>query len=1116
MAFILWSAATAMAENDSLFYFKVPSTNLNANTYMHFSTGLSSGFNFSESIHGDECYQKAVDYFAMSNYDSACYFYDLAGHYFENACDWEHYCRSLIGITNSHLKKRNYAKAENCINDVELYALNYLDKHDAIHADIESLRGILLLKLGKKNVSVNHFIHAIEIRLAANGSSDPELSKLYNKLGVNYYMLGEFDIALENYNEALRLNELIYEEKGLTDAELYNNIGIIYKLKGDFVEALDFYNRSIALKEEFLEPDDPNLASTYTNLGNLNLKLAKYDLAMNFYEKAEKIFKERYGDKHPAIGKIYTNMGIIFKEKGDYEKSLHYLEYALSIIDQEVDKDVIAPLFVNLGNVYFRLEKYKEALNYYKQSADIREDDNSMFLARTYSNYAMCYDKLDQSKKSNKYHELAIESRIEYFGEKHYLLATEYMNYGNFCIEQNQKRKGIDLYYGAYDIYVANFTEKHPKTSSCLVSIGDFYSGEENLRKALELYQKALVAVVDDFNETEDFSANPDIFGSVLSKIELLEALNSKARVLSKLYHSQSGSLDDLLVSLNTYLLANDLVDNIRIGHLTRESKLLLAKNQKDLFYSTIRAALEAYKVTGEAGYKELAFKTVERSKAGVLYDCIRETDAKHFANIPDSLLAQESKLKEDITLLRNLIHEEGMKTSIEIDTVKFALWEDKLFHLENEHNDIVEIFNTNYPKYYQYKYTNKIYTTDEIRECLSDDDVLIEYFLGEGSLLAFCITKDDIRVVENDLEESIFSSLDNLPNNQSVDGIINEARATFNSYTESSYNLYKLLLEPFSDDIKDKNLIIIPDGNLGYVSFESLIKEPADTSRVDYRNLPYLINDHDISYGYSSALLINSIKAEHNNNAKLDLLAFAPVNFGYEDNYKEEIGYRTRGDNLIDLPGSAREVLDISKIFTGDVFMRGQATVGRFKEIASNYKILHIATHGIVDNDDPMHSKLIFSSANDPDGNNALQYGDLFNLDLNADLAVLSACNTGYGKNSEGEGIMALARGFMYSGVPSLVISLWKVEDESTAVIMKNFYKYLKAGHTKDHALRLSKLEYLKTADNIGASPFYWSGFINIGNKDPLDLGNKKLNYLFFLLLLIPVTFFLYTRFKK
>jgi len=107
----------------------------------------------------------------------------------------------------------------------------------------------------------------------------------------------------------------------------------------------------------------------------------------------------------------------------------------------------------------------------------------------------------------------------------------------------------------------------------------------------------------------------------------------------------------------------------------------------------------------------------------------------------------------------------------------------------------------------------------------------------------------------------------------------------------------------------------------------------------------------------------------------------------------------------------------------------------------------------------------------------------------------------------------MALARGFMYSGVPSLVISLWKVEDESTAVIMKSFYKYLKEGYSKDHALRMSKLDYLKTADNIGASPYYWSGFINIGNKDPLDFGNKKLNYFFFLLILLPVIFVLYFR---
>jgi CHAT domain-containing protein len=195
---------------------------------------------------------------------------------------------------------------------------------------------------------------------------------------------------------------------------------------------------------------------------------------------------------------------------------------------------------------------------------------------------------------------------------------------------------------------------------------------------------------------------------------------------------------------------------------------------------------------------------------------------------------------------------------------------------------------------------------------------------------------------------------------------------------------------------------------------------------------------------------------------------------------------------------------------------MNEQATVAKFKEIAGNYKILHIATHGIVDNQNPVHSRLLFSPVTMQTDGADLQYNDLFNLQLNADLAVLSACNTGYGRNSEGEGIIALSRGFLYSGVPSLVISLWKVEDESTAAIMKSFYKYLKDGFSKDESLRKAKLDYLKKSDKLSASPYYWSGFVNIGNKDPLHLSNPSLNYLWLLLILIPVPGYLIHRRKR
>ena len=192
---------------------------------------------------------------------------------------------------------------------------------------------------------------------------------------------------------------------------------------------------------------------------------------------------------------------------------------------------------------------------------------------------------------------------------------------------------------------------------------------------------------------------------------------------------------------------------------------------------------------------------------------------------------------------------------------------------------------------------------------------------------------------------------------------------------------------------------------------------------------------------------------------------------------------------SLIKLPWTEKEVTDISNIFSGRFYLRDKATETTFKEIAPDANIIHLATHAIIDDEQPLYSKFVFTKEEGSNDDGFLNTYELYNMQLNANLAVLSACNTGSGKLSRGEGIMSLARGFMYSGCPSVITSLWSVDDKSTAVIMKHFYEGLAKGLSKDEALRASKLSYLKNADEIKSNPFYWAGFILIGNPDAIYL---------------------------
>lgn len=1055
-----------------------------------------------------------------AEYDSAFAYIETAGYYFEEAGDWESYCRCLLDICDYYCTKVKYDKAQEYLDAAEAFAGKYFDGYHILYSEIYYAKGKLSLLKGNKKSAIEYLEESIKLRINLKGSNDQELATVYNTLGVSFYYIGQLDKALEILNRALEVKISAISKDDIKVAEIYNNIGIVLKLKGDIPGALDNYTKALKIKERVLNPNDPNLAVTYNNLGNLYRMIGKADEAMVYYEKAVEINKSKFGSKHPSIGRIYDNMGIVYKNSGDYVKALEYFDQSLKMFDKTNDAQEISSVYNNMGTVYYDHGEYEKALHFYRESVAIREKyEYSLMITKSYTNYANCYNELGELDLADKYFKLSINSLIKFFGVEHYQLGSAYMNYGRFCIERGEKQLGLNYFQKGYSIFSINYGEKHSTVSSCLSEIGNYFLLENNQIEALNYYQKALVAVAKNFNDKYNFYTNPVIQDGIISNNYLLEALKGKAKAL-KSYYSSTHNIRDIEMSLKTYELAINLVDIIRIDHQDQESKLELAKNQKDLFSEAISVALEVFNKTQDPKYRDAAFEIAEKGKAGMLYDFIRESDAKHYAHIPDSILNVERKVKENITLYENLLYEELSNINAERDSAKITFWNDQLFQLKNQQKDIVEYLNANYPKYYQYKYNNKIYSLDEIQSYINKEDVLIEYFLGEKSMFVFIVTNDNIRVEEKPIDPELYADIDNLPNNQSLELVINESYPTFVNYVSSSYNLYHTLLEPYEKDTKDKNLVIIPDGRLGYVSFESLLTIPVNTDVVDYRNLPYLLNDHAVSYGYSSTLLMNSRNKIHQGKASQDLLAFAPVMFNLSSqssvNPANGTRNRARNDQMLDLPGTRKEVEGIGKIINCDIYMNEQATVSKFKEIAGNYKILHIATHGIVDNQNPVHSRLMFSPVSSQTDGGYLQYNDLFNLELNADLAVLSACNTGYGHNSEGEGIIALSRGFLYSGVPSLVISLWKVEDESTAAIMKSFYKYLKDGYSKDESLRKAKLDYLKTTDNLGSSPYYWSGFVNIGNKEPLDLGNNKLNFLWLLLLLIPVPGYLFHLHRK
>jgi len=276
----------------------------------------------------------------------------------------------------------------------------------------------------------------------------------------------------------------------------------------------------------------------------------------------------------------------------------------------------------------------------------------------------------------------------------------------------------------------------------------------------------------------------------------------------------------------------------------------------------------------------------------------------------------------------------------------------------------------------------------------------------------------------------------------------------------------------------------------LGYLPFEILLQE-LPQNNTHFSDHAYLLKDYQISYSYSASLLQEMIEKQHAEKPKKNFLAFAP-SFGEASAPVASRSLAAIRSGLNPLKFNIPEADQLNQIMGGDVFSALSATEPKFIEVAPFYRIIHLATHGKANDQAGDYSFLAFTEIADSLENEFLYTRDLYNLRLNADMVVLSACETGVGELQRGEGIVSLARGFSYAGAKSIVTTLWSINDATTVELMEGFYAYLKDGMAKDAALRRAKLDYIQSHPNDEVHPFYWAAFVAVGDMSPVPVKGK------------------------
>jgi CHAT domain-containing protein/Tfp pilus assembly protein PilF len=1060
-----------------------------------------------DTLLANKTFDKAKDLYSRAKYDSSKYYLEQASLIYEKAAIqynepkmWEKYVSCINNIGNNFRRQGNYDKAMEHLDKALEIALDKFGEENRETANIYNDIGTVYYFKGDFEKTSTFYNKALKIRIKIHGENHLKVASSYNNVAIIYAQRNENDKAIEHYNKSLNIIRELIGEKHSNVADTYHNIGLVYVSKGDYNEALKWYHKSLAIRLEVLGDYHPRVALSYNSIGVCYYEKGDLDQAFEYYTKSTAIYNRTVGANHPRMADNYNNLGIVYYKKGDYSQALEYYNKSLSIKKNVLDEfhPSIANTFNNIGNIYLDKGDYDKALESYNQCLAIRQKsltENDSYFVYNYYNIGRAYYEKNNLNKALENYTKSLNLGLKVLGENDIKVAENYNNIGVVYSKKGDFKQA--LAYHQKSLQILQLNENYIKTAETFQSIGNLYFEQNDFEQALSFNQKAIVSLVPDFDPSNIYS-NPS-FENIRSENLLLVILEFKADVLSKLYSAKSHEIKDIEMSLNTYQHATELINKIRGSYKAEGSKLFLGMKTSKLFDKAIGTALKLFELTQNIEYKQMAFMLAEKGKSSVLMASLQDSKARQFSNIPDSLLKQEKEMKIDLAYYDTQILKEVGKNEDQ-DSVKIKNFESKRFSLNRQYQDLVEKMETSFPEYYNLKYQSQTVAIPALQKCLDNNSMILEYFIANRLIHIFVISNNLFDVISVPVDSAFYTLAESM--NKSI------KKVDISNFVQTSYKVYSYLFDPVEKFIATKEkLIIIPHSVLYKIPFEALLSQ--QTKEINITQLDYLIKKFDVSYQYSSTLYMNSLEKEKKLFAKENkkenmFVGFAPVfsekkNNGYiltsnlpkiEHTYAD-VGLRAislDGKRFNELSFSEKEVREIIKQYESTRqraagYFFDNASEDNFKKNVGNYRHVHIATHGIINEENPQLSGLIFSQPADStfseDG--ILYSSETYNLDLDAALVVLSSCESGIGIEIRGEGLMALTRGFLYSGAANLVVSLWKVSDKHTSELMVEFYKNILENKSYSHSLRAAKLKMIGNAKT--AFPRSWSSFVLLGN---------------------------------
>jgi CHAT domain-containing protein/Tfp pilus assembly protein PilF len=928
------------------------------------------------------------------------------------------------------------------------------------------------------------FEKAIGICLKLGKSCEVILATIYFDLGNLYKLENKYPKALEYFLKSFKIRINIFEENSEYVSASYNGIGVAYLDIGSLDSAMLYLQKALAIRLNILGTEHLDVAISYNNLGNLHFKRTDFVDALACHQKALNIQMAVLGNTpNTYAAASYTNIGTDFDQLGDYYKALEFYQKALAIQSSMVGEDHfdLCSVLSNIGQEYHLIGDDKNAILYAEKALNIRRNyfgEEYPELGTHYNTIGLIYESQKEFEKALPLLQKALSIRIKGYGENHPLVAESYNNMGTLFANSGDFNRALITFAKAMNIQNSIFGNENPNIASTLFSVATVYMSKKEWEKAREYFKKSLKSI--RYTQKGDFFITLDI--NLLIKI-----LNSYSVCYLREY-KMNGNPEGLLMAQDLIHQALGALDNQRINLKTEGSQNWLAKQTYEVYEQAIFLETMISKKNSGSKLKQDAFAHAEQSKSHFLQSQITVSKALKFSGIDTALLNQERNLRIMITWRTKLRQELLASGKSELDAAIFS-YNNELFDLRQQYDQLIQRFETEYPAYYRLKYELRTETVETVQhDLLESGETLLEYFTGDSSIFIFVVQKERYEVVEVPrdfpLEDWINSMRSGITDWFSGKIPDKEFGLSRQQYIQAAYNLYQKLIAPVNSLIPNKDrIIIIPDGVLTYIPFEALISEmPTDPKEMT--SYQYWTLDHDISYCFSATLLREMRELEHHVKPTYNFLGIAPTYGGSKAFVASSlVDYTTRFGHKA-LKFNDKEVDAIQKIIGGQVFTGQDATEQLFCDTVWCYRIVHTALHSEANDRNGEYSYLAFyETPNDSIENEWLYVREVYNLRLNADMVVLSACQTGLGELRRGEGVIGLTRAFTYAGAKSIFNTLWSIDDKWTSELMAEFYKNLKSGQRKDSALANAKRSIIINGRDGREHPAFWAGFIGVGD---------------------------------